>query len=514
MNSTTSDTPGNPIDRQVATNSLVTAIRVVVTSIAAILITRFTIAALGIEAFGVYVAIAAVPLGLSFLTASMSIASQRSLTMSLGKNERTKLFSALLGIHFVVSLFLLFVCELAASLALEGLDIPESMSSAAFIVMQVSIFAAIVGALLAPFEAVFLAEERFGVLAALDILRAVILLIGSYWLLSYEGDRLIAYTLIVAATTVTSTIAGAIVAMALYPVCRPHFTKLYNKAVYTEQFRLFSWATFGSLSAVARSQGFIILINILFGPVGSAAFAVGNQIVSAVRQLATTVTRVFTPRIYKVEATTKRQEMIQLAFSTSKYTTIAAILITVPLIFEMEYLVTLWLDEVPAYALSVAIILLIAFVMDQLSAPVGVAHMATGQVARYYLTCGLTGISALPLGYALGLLTDEPVWALASLVITSTLVAGQRVWLLGIHTKRPLIQWLRETLAPTLMTVIPSIMAGAVLLLLMPPTLPRLLTVTATCGMVTLIAAFYFAMDSAERTQLRALFRFNAPREQ
>ncbi|TNF63929.1 MAG: hypothetical protein EP307_04225 [Rhodobacteraceae bacterium] len=494
---------------RVTVNGIITWTRIVGVLIARLVTTRLLLEAMGIEGYGAYFAAVSVALLIGFLTAAMQSTSLRAIALETGgEAAQSRLFNALLGLHLLVALAILGI---GASLGLwfvnAALSIPAEVSDAAAFAFLCILVATTFGAVLAPYEAFLQSRERFAVFAVLDLLGAWLMVPVSYWLTTLQTGRIETFALISAGAAMATALAGVAVALRDYPATRPRPRLLFDASVLRRHGAIFSWTLVGSLSAVARTQGLTIIVNVIGGPVASAAFAVGNQIAAAVGQFATSIRTVLAPRIYGREAQGDRDRMLGLAFTACKISTLVALALAVPLIVEMPAVLRLWLGQADTTILFVAIVLLINQVIDQTSAGTGIAHMATGRIARYQLVAGGVSLVMLPVAYWTGATTGDFRDALVVAVAFTALVAVVRVRLFDVHVGGATRRWLRETWAPVLAALLPPLAVALAIEASLPASVGRLVLVTGASGVVLLLSAYLLGLTSDEKTQVRAMFR-------
>jgi O-antigen/teichoic acid export membrane protein len=465
------------------------------------------LAALGVEAYGAFVATVAIPLALSFLTGAMQINSQRALAMAAAvPGNRQRIFNANLGLHLGVALVVLLAGQLAGGWVMRHvLVIPDPLLAQAEQVLKLTVAAAALGAFLAPYEALLQADERFAIFAILDVLRATALMAASLWLMSYEGERLVAYGWATALTTGGAALLGALFAARNHPELRIRFRLFFDAEIFSKQTRLFSWTLFGSASSVARNQGMVIVVNIFFGPVGSAAYGVGNQLLSALRQLSGAINTVLAPRIFRIEAHGQREQMVNAALASCRLSSLVAITFAVPLLAEIDMLLALWLGTPPQMAEIVAMLLIIGFLIDQLSAPLGMAHLAVGSIARYQLVCGSLTIAFLPLAYVMGAEGAELALILSLLAGMTGIVAWARVALLEPHSPGAISRWISNVVLPVLTATAPAAITALTIIALLPPEPVRLVLTAILSGAVLLASGVRFGLATEERAALATL---------
>lgn len=507
INMADSGRPGPRGAGRVLQNGLIVWGRIAGTTLATILTTRFVLSALGIEAYGVFVATVAIPLALSFMTGAMQINSQRALAMvPTAPGSRQRVFNATLGLHLGVALVILLTGELAGGWVLrQVLVIPDPLLAPAERVLRLTFFAAALGAFLAPYEALLQADERFAIFAVLDVMRAVALMAASLWLMSHEGDRLVAYGWASALTSVSAAVLGALIAARSHPELRIRLGLFFDAEIFRTQTRLFSWTLFGSFSSVARNQGMAIVVNIFFGPIGSAAYAVGNQIQSALRQLSGAISSVLAPRIFRTEASGQRERMVTAALASCRLSSLVAMIFAVPLLAEIDMLLALWLGTPPQMAQIVAILLIAGFLIDQLSAPVGMAHLAVGSIARYQVVCGSLTIAFLPLAYVMGAEGAGLALILSLLAGITGILAWTRIALLEPHSPGAVGRWISNVVLPVLAAAAPAGFAALTIVLLLPPGPVRFVVTALLSGAVLLASGLRFGLATEERAALATL---------
>ncbi|MBO6566572.1 MAG: hypothetical protein JJ956_17590 [Pseudomonadales bacterium] len=494
---------GDSLDRRVTLNSIALWIRVVVTAITTLLSTRFALQALGIEQFGVYIAVTAIPLILSFPTGALLVSTQRALNIELDQSRLPSIFSALFGLHFIAGILILIVGGILGYLALNNLaQIPDANERTALWVFQLKLLGVVIGTMLIPYEALYQNKEQFVLLSALEILRSCFVMAGAYWLLSYEGDALMMYAGIVVAGTIMTNLVISSTAIIRYPESRPKRKHAFQLDIYKTQLRLSSWSMIGGFASVSKSHGMALMTNFFFGPAGSAAFGVASQIAGAARQLVTSVITVLTPRILKAESQSGRAEMIDLGFRTAKYVSLVTLGICIPIMIELSTIFEIWLTDIPELAVATTVILLIVLIIDQCSASLGVSHLATGEIAKYQTICGTMTILTVPIAYLIGQQFDDQVVMLSALVVMTIIVVIQRVVLLNAHITKPLQLWFQITLSPSLKVFGVAALAAIVVSMTMSPDLVRFAITFTLLPTFILLTILVLGLSASERKSL------------
>ena len=91
------------------------------------------------------------------------------------------------------------------------------------------------------------------------------------------------------------------------------------------------------------------------------------------------------PQIMKAEGAGERDKMLRLCEYESKYSFLLLSIVAIPLIAEMDAILTFWLGNVPEYSVMFCRCVLIVSLCDQLSIGLTSANQAIGQLRLYSL---------------------------------------------------------------------------------------------------------------------------------
>jgi O-antigen/teichoic acid export membrane protein len=473
--------------------------------VAAILSTRFALQALGVDEFGVYIAVTSLFFMFSFMAGAMQAVSHRSLTMNLhmDADHRRRNFNGCLQQHLIIAAILFAVGgTMGAWVFGSVLSIPDAVRGQAWMVFVMVMAASSLGACLAPYEALAQAYERFEIYAVTDIFASIAILAGTYWLLGYDGDRLTAFGMLQSGVSASSAIAGAAIIARLHPEARVRLRDFVAPPIAPRNWSLFSWMVVGSMSTAARVHGLAVLANFFLGPVASAVLGIANQLANMLGLMASAVVNAIAPRILKAEAAGETKSSIDIALASAKYTSFVAAMVAVPLLIEASDVLDLWLIKPPAGAATAVTLLIVAVVLDQLSASSGIVHLATGRVARYQLTCGLLSIAALPVSAVIALM-GGPLWAmLAPLVGAAALVSYARIALLTDHDPNVMRLWMQKSVIPSLLVFMAGLATAAIAARLLEPGVTRIIAVIIASSAAISATAWKLGFNATERARL------------
>lgn len=387
--------------KRIAKNTLMLYGRMLFSMVVSLYTSRVVLATLGVEDYGISNVVGGVIAMLGFLNDSMSGATSRFLTYELGRGDLTRLrqtFSTALLIHIGIALIILIFGETIGLWFLNNkLVIPEQRVVAAHFVYQVAIISSMLSIIQTPFNACIIAHEKMDVYAYVGILNVVLRLVIVYLLVIGNFDKLILYSIL---QLMVSTII-----IVIYQVyCRINFPEtsvgFIVKKEYLKPMLSFSgWDLFGNLSVMARTQGVSILLNLFYGPIANAAAGIATQVQGAVMSLASNLVTAVRPQLVKCYANYEYESMFELLNNSIKLSFILLSILTIPLIVEIDYILDLWLDEVPRHASIFCILTLLFNLFAIISILLAAIIHATGRIKRISLINGSLYILVIPLTY-------------------------------------------------------------------------------------------------------------------
>ena len=489
-------------------NTSVTWMRIVGVALAKLLTIRFLVDAFGIEGFGVFFAVSSVALLTAFLTGAMQTMSLRAISLEAPtRADVTDVFNNLLGMHLISAAIMLALGGISGYLLINHvMVIPAELLVAANFAFFCIFSATVAGNIFSLYEAFLQSKERFEIFAILDVLQSWVLVLVSFWLMYLGGDLIKIYAGIVAVLSVCGLLVAAFITTRDYPETRIRLTSLFNPKFIRHHGWIASWSLVGAVSGVARTQGIVLLINILGGPTANAIYAIANLIPNLLRQFASTFQLVLAPRIYGKEAIGDRNQMIGQVFAVCRLASVLTLIAAIPIAAELPNLLQLWLGDFEKLTVTVGLLLLIALVIEQLAAGTGLAHLALGRVARFNIIAGGLSILMLPTAYMIAQLTQEFLHILYILICFNGLVAATKVLLLYPEIKSPIAKWASQTLSPIAYFTAPPLLMSFAVTVIVDPSPGRLLLTFIACLLISVPSAFLLGLNHSERQQLKSLF--------
>lgn len=386
---------------KIAKNTLLLYFRMILLTGISLITVRVNLNALGAVDYGVYNVIGSVVFAISFLTGTLSSATQRYFSYHLGKNDidsYRKTFSILMICFASLCAFVLLVGESMAPWAVtEWLKIPSDRIYAAKWVYQTTLIGFILSMMSIPFTSSMIAHEKMNGFAYISIADGLFRLGIAYAIYYSSIDRLILYGVLNAAESV--------MVLALnYAYCRYNFAAVrfkfyWEKGMFKELMSYTGWNLFGSISGILVTQGQNILLNVYFGPIINAAKAIADRIMNVVQSFSTNFYMAVSPQIVKSYANGERNRMINLVNTSSKFSFFLLLVIAYPLIINMNSILYLWLGakEISGEMVIFSRLGLIYCLLMALEQPITQMIRATGKIKTYQIAVGCFTLLYLPI---------------------------------------------------------------------------------------------------------------------
>ncbi len=365
---------------------------------------RITLQALGESDFGVYSIIGGVVIMMSFLNNSLAGATQRFLSYELGKKNLKKLedvFNACFFNHIIVALIVLVAGEVFGVWFMNTkLNIPEDRMYAANIVYQLSLITTCVNFIRIPYNAAIVANERMVVFSLVSIIEVMLKVGLVFFLLILDGDKLILYAVLLLILSLIIQLMYILYCRFTFDECKVSIKK-YSWIEAKPMLTFSAWDLFGNFCFMARNQGVNILINIFFGVILNASVAIANRIQIAFEGFVGSFLMALKPRMVKIYATESYEELLFLLKNSSFYILVATFTLAALFSFNVDFLFSLWLGDVPEYASSFAAIIVWGSVVGASFTPLGIIIQASGDIKKLSFYGGGILLLTLPINYYL-----------------------------------------------------------------------------------------------------------------
>lgn len=389
-------------NKTIAKNTSFLYLRMIIILIVSLYTSRVVLQQLGIDDFGLYNAVGSLVLLFSYIQGSLASSSSRFLSYEIGGGTPKSLnstFCTLLNIHIIFAIVILILSETVGLwYVCNKMVIPDGRYNAVLVVYQLSNICALLGFLIIPYRALIISEEHMGAFAYVSIFE-VLSKLGIALLLEYtSSDKLVIYSFLLCLMQLLTN--------ALYFIyCKQKFTasRYYLQWDSNRIKSIFSYSgwTLLSYSQVLVHQAFNLLINLFFGASVNAARAISYQVQTNVYNFVQNFQTALNPQIVKNHAANNGERVNFLVNMSSKISFSLLMIILLPLLCNINFVLRIWLTEVPEYSDIFIILICVSSVFSATANPYGVVVEAANGVKRQSLILTPYYLLLIPLCYFL-----------------------------------------------------------------------------------------------------------------
>ena len=494
--------------KRIAKNTVVLYIRMVVVMFITLYTSRVVLKALGVDDFGLYGVIGGVVGLFSFLKTSMGKASQRFLNVEMVAEggDLKAVFRTSMTIHFLIAIVLLVLAETFGLWFLNAkINIPEGREFAANIIYQTTIVSLCVSMIEIPFHADIIAHEKMTFFAVISVMDAFLKLLIAFLILFDNGDRLIMYGMLLMGISIINVIL-------YYIYCKRKFFEIslkpfFDKERFKSIFGFVGWTLLGQAAVIGCNQGNGILVNLFHSVAANAAMTIGNQVSHAVTNLASNFQTAFNPQITKSYAEGNYSYLQSLVFTTSKISYCLLFVAMLPVAFNIDFILDLWLEKVPELSNIFCILFMVNAIINALSAPLNFSVMASGNIKWFQIVTAIVYLSDLVILYFLfgmGLPPATAMWVKVSIMVVILFVrlyyAHREIGCINF------ISYLKQVLIPLAVMSTGSIVIAFALHPLFTNLTMRIFLTMAIIS-VNLLLMWFVALNNSQRKSLISLIQ-------
>lgn len=446
-------------NRRIAKNTIALYVRMVIAMLVSLYTSRVVLQTLGVDDFGTYGVVGGIVTLFAFINNTLVGSIQRFLNFEIGKNNSagvTKVFSN--GFHVQV-IFAAIIVLLGETIGLYYLNhyinVPEGRMYAANWVYQFAIITTVLRIIRSPFNASMIAYERMTVFAVIGIVDVTMKLAIVYMLLISPFDKLITYAALGAIVSLGITLYYVYYNNTRFKDCI--IQRNIEKPLLKKMISFSGWSIFGSASLLATFQGVDLIINYFHGVAVNAALTIANQVYGAAYSLTSNFQTAFNPQITKTYAKGDMNVLYDLVYRTSRYSFFLVIICAIPLLFECNGLLTLWLGKVPHYTKEFCDFMVLICLIDALSGPLWMTAYATGNIKVYQIIISCILFLNFPITAACMAIGLSPVWAIIVRLLVAIAGFTYRIIYMVGKQKMPIKGYLLSVVKPCVFVFIPTI---------------------------------------------------------
>ena len=495
--------------RRIAKNTLMLYFRMFFMMLLGLFTSRIVLDALGENDYGVYNVVGGVVAMFSVLSGSLTTAAGRFITFELGRGSEARLgkvYSTSVSVQFILSLIVIILAEPIGLWFIDNkmtID-PEKISAARW-VLQFSLLSFVVNLMSVPQMACITAHERMSAYAYIGVLDGFLRLAAALLISLSASDRLVLYSGLMLVSVVLVRLAYGLFCRHNFPDCR--FRPVYDRGLLKEMFSFAGWSFVGSSSAVLRDQGGNILVNLFAGPSVNAARAVAFQLSGAVQNFVTNFMTAVNPQITKSYARGDHEYMFSLLRKSSRLSFYLLFVLALPVLFNTDFLLSLWLKSVPDTSAAFAKLFIIFALSESISNPLITAMLATGNIRNYQIVVGGLQLLNLPLSYVFLKIGCPPEVTVVVAIFISQICFGSRLFMLKKMIGLPVGVFLYRIYLNVLKIAATAVLLSYMVTSVLPSGIYGSCLSIILCFLIAGFTCLFIGMSSAERIEVMSMLK-------
>ncbi len=493
-------------NKRIAKNTLLLYFRMLLMMFVTLFTSREVLDKLGVTDYGIYNVVGGVVAMLGFLNSSMSNAVQRYLSFEIGKNNEAgvnRIFNVSLFAHAGIAVFVFIVMEIVGVWYLNThMNIPAERMDAANWVLQCSIFTTLFTIVQVPYNAIIISKEQMGIYAYISILEVVLKLLVVYMLAIGNFDKLKLYSVLIMVVTIGIVMIYRFYCTRKYKEAKFKLIKDWNLLKQIVGFA--SWNMLGELAWVFTGQGVNIILNSFFGPVVNAARGLAEQVNGAVNRFVANFQTAVNPQLIKNYASDQLGEMKTLLFRSTRFSYYLLLALSLPIILKMDFILHLWLKEVPDYTVGFCQLVLVSSLVSTLSNLLAQVARAYGKIRNYQIIVSIFLFLNFPLSYIVLKFGCSPLSSMFVNIGVNTMLLFVRLRLTNRMIQMTYGSFIRNVLLPVIIVTAVALVIPLTIYFMLDNSIISFIIVCLVSFVSVGVSTYALGMNANERLYILA----------
>ncbi len=443
-------------NKRIAKNAMMLYIRLFLIMGVNFYLSRVILQILGVEDLGIYNVVGGIVTMMTFLNSSLNITTQRFMNYEMGKGRFDNLntvFSMSFWSYVIIAITVFIVSEsIGLWFLCERMNIPDARFNAAMWVYQLSILTFIINLLTVPYNSAIIAHEKMDFYAYLSIGDVIIKLVLTH-ALSYIGyDKLVFYAIMMCFSTAFIWGCNWLYCRINFKECKLKF--MWDSTTFKKLLSFSAWNSVGAIASSVNEQGVNILINIFFNSSLNGARAIAYQVRTAINSFAANFLTAVRPQLFKSYAEGKLDYMNKLVYSSTKFSIYLLLIFILPLLFNTEFILKLWLGEITSEMVTFTQLVLISVPVSTCFPVLANVSQATGKIKWYQLSAAIMFMMIPVSTYILYKCALTVEWAFVMTFVWDVIGLAVRLIMLKKDIKFPMGKYMQKAILPPLLICI------------------------------------------------------------
>ena len=474
-------------------NTLMLYFRTFVVMLVSLFTVRVIFSNLGASDYGIQNVVSGFVTMFSFISGSLSVSFSRFFSIEIGRKNiecLKRFFSNSMIIMAFLSAILFVVIEIIGVAFLNyRMNIPPNRLIAANWVLQFSILTLCIQLFTITYDAMIVSYEKMSIYAYISIMDVFLKLIIAFSIQYFEGDKLIIYSILL-------LVQNAVVLLVYKSYCNRKIENFainwkIDKKIVKDLLGLTGWDMFGSSSIMLKNYGADIILNLFFGTIINASRSIAMQINVAITRFSGGFLTALRPQILKTYASGDFNRLFMLVDNGTRFSSYLLLLLSIPVILESNYIIKLWLGNVPDHCSAFVILILILSLSEgTLVYSHNTALIALGRVKKCQIITGFVQLLNLPISYLILLFYPYPEMTLIVAIVIAHICCFVRVFILNEYVGYSIGGFIKGTYLLIILVAVLSIIPPLILHCFIEESFIRLIMV----GFVSILTSSFFIL--------------------
>lgn len=492
-------------NKRIVKNTIYLYIRMLVIMALSFFTTRVVLDKLGSADYGINNLVGGFVAMFAVLNSILQSSTNRFIALHLGKGDKELsrvTFSTSFALHLIIALIIVVCLEIGGLWLLNSkLNIDPDRMWAAQWVFHIAVFTVFWQVTQTPFSATVTAHEHFNMYAVMSIYDTITKLLILYLLVVIPFDKLVAYAFLQMAVSFTSVWIYRAYCLKKFEECS--LSLKIDKPLAKEMLKFSGWGVFGHLITVINVQGNSILLNIFYNTVMNAARGLAQTVSYTIAQFIAGFLTAAQPQLVKYWGAGDKEHFNQLIFNATQYTLFLVALIGIPIVLEIDYVLGLWLTEVPPYTTQFVQITVICSIIYRSNTLVDQGINAAGYVKQLNILSVPIYLLTIPLVYMALKCGWGPIAAYWFASIPALLAFLSNLWILSHYTGFPGGKYFLHVFAKSLGLILVSMIIPFVVQTQMEQGIIRFFVVCGLAEICTVAVLYKFGLNDYGRQMIK-----------
>lgn len=288
--------------------------------------------------------------------------------------------------------------------------------------------------------------------------------------------------------------------MKKYPEVK--FKVIKERKQYIELLSFSGWNMLSELAWSLTGPGVNIILNFFFGPAVNAARGIAGIVNGAVARFVDNFQTAVNPQIIKLYASGKINEMQRLVFNSTRYSFYLLLILSLPLIFSMEFILRIWLKQVPEYTVQFCQLILVCSLVSVNSTLLPKIMWAMGKIRNYQIIVSVILMLNFPMSFLVLQLGASPVTTVYVAISIQIVLIFVRLFFVYKKVQISLLGYIKNVFLVNLRVTLFGVLIPFYLYLRLPITSVNILLVSSASIISVIGSIYYFGLSTAEKKML------------